>query len=373
MMITGALFFLALIAPVPMVIAESNTSIIIDPTFARLLVGENFTMTVNITNVPEIYLWQIVFKYNGTVLNITELWVPENNIFAGHTIIPVEAPLDTQVGGDFYDHLNWTLYGRSLMGNDKVTSVSNAVLFKANFTVINTGEATIYIATKTSAAYSSSIISFASEYMYGDFLESVTDFSVKGGTIVSGTGNSKPTASFETNPLLPDNITNYIVDGNVPTGVADWKRAYKNYTISFDASESYDPDGNITQYLWDFDDGNITTVNATAMDPPIITHTYNITGTFTVTLVVMDNGQPSGNPEPLSSAPAKQTILVGLVLPFYNWTPFIYTVVALFAVAIAAFAAREILRSVRRRKEIKTKRALSEQPSAWPSAGSKSE
>jgi heme exporter protein D len=190
---------------------------------------------------------------------------------------------------------------------------------------------------------------------------------------VSGTGNSKPTASFETNPLLPDNITNYIVDGNVPTGVADWKRAYKNYTISFDASESYDPDGNITQYLWDFDDGNITTVNATAMDPPIITHTYNITGTFTVTLVVMDNGQPSGNPEPLSSAPAKQTILVGLVLPFYNWTPFIYTVVALFAVAIAAFAAREILRSVRRRKEIKTKRALSEQPSAWPSAGAKSE
>ena len=73
MMITGALFFLALIAPVPMVIAESNTSIIIDPTFARLLVGENFTMTVNITNVPEIYLWQIVFKYNGTVLNLTEL------------------------------------------------------------------------------------------------------------------------------------------------------------------------------------------------------------------------------------------------------------------------------------------------------------
>ena len=373
MMITGALFFLALIAPVPMVIAESNTSIIIDPTFARLLVGENFTMTVNITNVPEIYLWQIVFKYNGTVLNLTELWIPENNIFAGHTIIPVEVPWDTQAPGDFYDNLNWTLYGLSLVGSDKVTSVSNAVLFKANFTVINTGESTIYIATKTNAAYSNSITSFASEYMYGDFLDSVTDFSVKAGTIVSGAGNAKPTASFGTNPSLPDNSTNYIVNGNVPTGVADWKRAYKNYTISFDASESYDPGGNITQYIWDFGDGNITTVNATAMDAPIITHTYNTTGTFTVTLVVMDNGKPSGNPEPLSSAPAKQTILVGLVLPLYNWTPFIYTVLALIAVAIVASAAREILRSVRRRKEIKIQRALLEKPSARPSAGAKSE
>lgn len=372
MMVTGALFFLALIAHVPIIIAESNTSVIIDPAFARLSVGENFTMTVNITNVPEIYGWQIVFKYNGTVLNITELWTPEDNIFAGRTTIPVEVPWDTQASGDFYDHLNWTLYGNSLIGDDTVTSVSNAVLFKVNFTVINTGESTIYIATKTSAAYFTPLISFASEYM-SVWPDTVTDFSVKGGTIVSGAFNAKPTASFETTPSLPDNSTNCLVNGNIPAGVADWKRAYKDYAISFNASGSYDPDGNITQYIWDFDDGNITTVNATATDVPIITHTYISTGTFTITLVVMDNGNPSGNLEPLSSAPAKQTILAGLALPLYDWTPFLYIVIALIAVAIAVTTARRILRSVRRRKEIKTQKALLQEPSARPSAGAKSE
>jgi len=55
-------------------------------------------------------------------------------------------------------------------------------------------------------------------------------------------------------------------------------------TATFDASDSYDPDGVIVNYTWDFDDGNITTVN-----DPIIYHTYVTIGNFTVTLLVTDN------------------------------------------------------------------------------------
>jgi hypothetical protein len=77
--------------------------------------------------------------------------------------------------------------------------------------------------------------------------------------------NQAPVASFTfspSNPLIYDNVT-------------------------FDASASYDPDGSIVSYKWDFGDGNITTVTN-----PIITHAYTTaqsTVNYTVTLTVTDN------------------------------------------------------------------------------------
>ena len=52
--------------------------------------------------------------------------------------------------------------------------------------------------------------------------------------------------------------------------------------IEFDGSNSYDPDGYIESYLWDFGDRtNATTVTAV--------HTYTIVENYTVTLTVTDN------------------------------------------------------------------------------------
>jgi len=52
--------------------------------------------------------------------------------------------------------------------------------------------------------------------------------------------------------------------------------------ITFDASDSYDLDGNITEYTWDFGDG-ITTMGVN------VTHSYYSDGNYTVTLTVKDN------------------------------------------------------------------------------------
>ncbi len=53
-------------------------------------------------------------------------------------------------------------------------------------------------------------------------------------------------------------------------------------TLSFDASHSMDPDGNITSYDWDFDDGKTATgVN--------VSHAFNADGTYNVRLIVTDN------------------------------------------------------------------------------------
>lgn len=57
-----------------------------------------------------------------------------------------------------------------------------------------------------------------------------------------------------------------------------------NQTITFDASLSYDPDGKIVKYVWNFGDGNIIETNSSK-----ITHIYTNPGTYKVTLTVYDN------------------------------------------------------------------------------------
>jgi PKD repeat protein len=57
--------------------------------------------------------------------------------------------------------------------------------------------------------------------------------------------------------------------------------------VYFNASSSYDSDGNIVSYDWDFGDG------ATGSGV-LISHTYDRAGTFQVTLVVTDNNQATG-------------------------------------------------------------------------------
>jgi PKD repeat protein len=54
-----------------------------------------------------------------------------------------------------------------------------------------------------------------------------------------------------------------------------------------DGSGSYDPDGHIVSYIWDFGDG------ATG-DGPVVTHAYVSQGDFTVTLMVTDNDGHKG-------------------------------------------------------------------------------
>jgi len=57
-----------------------------------------------------------------------------------------------------------------------------------------------------------------------------------------------------------------------------------NQPATFNASKSYDTDGIIISYTWNFGDGNITTVIN-----PIIAHAFTAPGDYTVTLTVTDN------------------------------------------------------------------------------------
>ncbi|MCD6584607.1 MAG: PKD domain-containing protein, partial [Desulfobacteraceae bacterium] len=84
---------------------------------------------------------------------------------------------------------------------------------------------------------------------------------------------------------------NFIPTGNSPpTAVAKATptSATANETITLDGSESYDTDGTIVKYAWDFGDGSIGETG----DQP--SHTYASAGTYTVTLTVTDDDEATG-------------------------------------------------------------------------------
>ena len=76
-----------------------------------------------------------------------------------------------------------------------------------------------------------------------------------------------------------------VVNPNVPPVALFSKSATTVYTgdiIDFDASDSYDPDGTIVSYSWDFGDG-------TTDSGVTVSHSYVDNCVYTVTLVVVDN------------------------------------------------------------------------------------
>ena len=56
------------------------------------------------------------------------------------------------------------------------------------------------------------------------------------------------------------------------------------YQVSYSGSTSYDPDGSIVSYTWNFGDGATYTAASSEVD-----HTYSIAGVYTVSLTVSDN------------------------------------------------------------------------------------
>jgi hypothetical protein len=105
-------------------------------------------MTVNLTGFSSsLYLYQVVFEYNGTILNLTNVWFPTGYVFSGQAnTVPLWS-----TGGDIVNKLNYTVAGNSLVGTENV-SVSNGVLFEANFTGLVAGQATINVATSSNPA-----------------------------------------------------------------------------------------------------------------------------------------------------------------------------------------------------------------------------
>ena len=76
--------------------------------------------------------------------------------------------------------------------------------------------------------------------------------------------------------------------------------------ITFDASDSYDPDGSIVFYEWDFGDGNIT--NTTE---EVIKHSYSEAGSYEVVLTVTDDkGAKNSTTKMITVMPAPPSVSI---------------------------------------------------------------
>ena len=83
-----------------------------------------------------------------------------------------------------------------------------------------------------------------------------------------------------------ENVQSQTVIVNAPP-VASFTFSCSTVTCNFYGSGSFDPDGTITTYAWQFGD-------RTAASGVTVAHTYRAPGTYTVTLTVTDNGGATG-------------------------------------------------------------------------------
>ena len=93
--------------------------------------------------------------------------------------------------------------------------------------------------------------------------------------------------------VVPQEASAYVppfFENKKPVAVAGSDQTiFVGHTLHFDGTESYDPDGSITNYRWNF--GDFTPSESGAQ----VSHVYLISGVYEVTLMVRDNSNQYGS------------------------------------------------------------------------------
>lgn len=206
---------------------------------SKIQPGDEFTvdiMTDQATEMYEIYGWGFYVYYKPSVLQV--LYV---------------------VPGDFYDYdtpwyWNWKI-------NNVLGSVSAAANFDPEMPTSLIGYGTMAHIRFKVVGTGITLLDLLNTKLYtlvGQVAVPI-EHTAEGGLFDNRLANELPTASFIATP---------------PIGA-------ETDTITFDASASSD-DGWIVSYEWNFGDGTTGT-------DKVVQHTYNVAGTYVVTLTVTDN------------------------------------------------------------------------------------
>jgi PKD repeat protein len=217
-----------------------------------------YPFTVNVTlegTTDKLFVYQVAIKFDRTKIRCTAAWINRNDpnfVFYNYrsiTVIP-NAEINNDEG--------YVFLGASLIGEYYV-NVSSGLLCQINFTAIKTGSYSLQIL--PSGGSPETFLAYAYQENLIDIPFNTESFSI---TLIAAP--TPPIASFTFNPANPK----------------------ANQSVTFNAEESYDPDGEITYYLWDFGDSvNVTTNETTEI------HTFPSNGIYLVKLTVYDNNNSS--------------------------------------------------------------------------------
>lgn len=222
-------------------LASPETALAVNPSINVANPGEHFSVNVTITDVSDLFSYQVRLGFERDILRAVSAsegpFLKEGTTSPSGTFFTYQ--IQTQVQGTYIIVVCVTL--------GKYPGVSGSgTLFAIDFMVQDGGVSDLSL----------------SETILLDSDGTEISHSTFNGTFHT----TVPRAQFTTTTTDPT------------TG--------KN--VTFDASESYDPDGTIVSYEWDFGDGATGTGMITA-------HSYDTEGSYTITLQVTDDDGLSDN------------------------------------------------------------------------------
>jgi len=145
----------------------------------------------------------------------------------------------------------------SQIGTYKLEVKMDGEIIESIFITLNGGSSSSYQFTTSSNEEGSHIIE-------------VEDL-IKNFTVIPGSQPPMP-------PFIPPPIENDEPQARAGTD----QTTFEKHSLYFDGSKSFDPDGNISTYFWTFGDGSLAYGT-------LVTHTYTSVGSYTVTLIVIDD------------------------------------------------------------------------------------
>lgn len=123
------------------------STFLVSPPIEALNVNDSFTITVNLTNAQHLFAWEVDIKFNGTGLRLSDLSIPDDNVFAGYACFPT--PVVVTPASDLVDGFTVVSVAETLLGEFDVANVDSGVLCRVNFTVIGSGPALIVVTDKS--------------------------------------------------------------------------------------------------------------------------------------------------------------------------------------------------------------------------------
>lgn len=161
---------------------------------------------------------------------------------------------------------------QAMAGGDKEVRVGEPLLFDASNSTDSDGEIVNYHWNFGDSGEGSQIAMAHTYWQPGRYLAKLT---IQDN---SGQKNDQATDTAMVTVLPQPNAPPKVV-------VKSENQATRFLPVTFDASNSADPDGRIIEYAWDFGDGSQAV-------GPVVDHTYSETGGYRVKLLLTDNHQP---------------------------------------------------------------------------------